>query len=402
MENLLINYNIVTPLLITFPLVPIIIGIFKKVTKTTIWFSLASLLKTLEFLICIILSFYFTKILFFENKITFFEDVKNYITTNIRTSINLDVLIYLLVTPVLFAVISLIFTLITLKLEYRIFDKLSSKLFLIFDFLWSPLKVLVSVMFHAPKAILNTLIVTLLLTLYSMSFPSPIISDQLDQSQVYKLINQYAIEPILNSSYVQKLPVLFNKTIVQLDQSQIPNEFLKEGSSLPSKLGNGSRIIWYFNGVTLDQAIKSNQAIDSFASDLVLAENDTRKKAKAIYKWIAFNVKYDYDKASQISNKKIGDTSSGAIQAFNTKTGICFDYSSLYVAMCRAVGLKVRLIVGMGFNGMVWGEHAWNQVYIPAEDTWINVDTTFAIGGNYFDRPNFDKDHKSAKIAGEW
>jgi transglutaminase-like putative cysteine protease len=93
---------------------------------------------------------------------------------------------------------------------------------------------------------------------------------------------------------------------------------------------------------------------------------------------------------------------SGAVEAFNTRTGVCFDYASLYTAMCRAVGLKVRLLTGLGYDGLSWGDHAWNQVYIPEEDRWVNVDATFGTITNYFDKPDFHADHRDATVQGEW
>ncbi len=70
--------------------------------------------------------------------------------------------------------------------------------------------------------------------------------------------------------------------------------------------------------------------------------------------------------------------------------------------MCRANNIKVRLVTGDGFNGANWVSHAWNQVYISDLNQWINVDTTFAKGGNYFNNKMFDLDHKNANIIGEW
>ena len=161
------------------------------------------------------------------------------------------------------------------------------------------------------------------------------------------------------------------------------------------------RVITYFNGVTLDEAIKSNAQIDETARKVVGSEQNSKKKANLLYKWVSQNIAYDYQKAALI-NKNTSGISSGSIIAFNTRRGICFDYSSLYISMCRATGLKVRLITGLGYSGVAWGDHAWNQVYSAEEGRWINVDTTFGSNGNYFDKRDFNVDHRYAEVQGEW
>ncbi len=400
MENLLNNYNYVTPLLLAFLILPLFIGLVTKLSKTSIWIMLISLLRTIAFIASIITSVYITKLLFFDYKIPAFMKIKDALISSFPVTLNPDTIIYLVSVPVLVALTTLLLRLILMKVEYKLFDKLSTWLHDTYISLWAPVRIMIKILMQLPRAVINTLLVTLLLTIYSMYLPSPNISDQLDQSRLYKLINRCSIEPLMSSSYAQKIPVLFNQSLSEIDQSRFMSEY-SDGQELPQKLANGTKIVWYFNGVTLDDAIKSNAEIDSFAVSLVQQHSEDRKKARAIYRWISSNIKYDYVKAEKIS-ENMGDASSGAIMAFDTRKGICFDTSSLYVAMCRAAGLKVRLIVGMGFNGITWGEHSWNQVYIPEENKWINVDTTFAMGGNYFDRVNFDVDHRMAKIAGEW
>lgn len=400
LDNFLDKYNIITLILAVVLLSPIVIALFRKVTKASIWISLISLLRVAGFLLSIAVSFFLTRKLFFESQNSFFLSLKDSITQNFKDTMNPEIIVYLIAAPVIFIFVTLFFKLLTIKVETRLFDAISGKLFEIFDSLWEPLKIFIKAVFQIPKAIFNTIFVCLLLSVFGIYLQSPTISEQLEESRIYKFVDQYALQPLMNSSYAQKLPVLFNQSIAQLDESQLPEVFQGSGS-LPDKLNNGIRIIWYFNGVTLEEAVKSNSDIDGFAVNLVKSETSSRKKARIIYKWIGSNIKYDFEKAEKVSNN-IGDTSSGAIQAFNTRKGICFDSSALYVAMCKAVGLKTRLVVGMGFNGLAWGEHAWNQVYIPEEDTWVNVDTTFAVGGNYFDRPNFDADHKAARVAGKW
>ena len=401
MNNLINSHDLVTPLIYIVVFLPLLISLFFKVSKAVIWVSIVSMLRFLELIISIFLAYSLTKTLCFDKEIPFFQNIKELIINNINSSIDKNIIMYAVVAPVFFIAIYLLFRLVTKYFETRLFVILAEKLHEFFNSLWSPVKILLRLMLSLPKATINIFIICLILAVYDIYLPSSDMSDQIEQSSLYNTVHQFAIEPILKSSYVQKLPVLFNQTISQYNIStDLPEDVLNSGK-LPDRLSNGTRVIWYFNGITIDEAIKSNESIDSFAKELVGSETDNRKKARKIYRWVGTHIKYDFDKAARVSNAET-DMPSGAINVFNTHKGICFDYSSLFVAMCREVGLKVRLIAGMGFDGSSWGEHAWNQVYIPEEDCWVNVDTTFAIGGNYFDRPSFEADHKSARIVREW
>lgn len=170
-------------------------------------------------------------------------------------------------------------------------------------------------------------------------------------------------------------------------------------SGLVEDISNSTVV--YYNGITLKEGIKSNSEINNKAIEITAPYKTDREKAKAIYTWIGTHIRYDDDKADKIMNKN-NVTNSGAIETFKSRKGICFDYACLYVAMCRAVNIKVRMIIGEAYNGEEYISHAWNQVYLKNQRKWINVDPTFYMAGNYFNNPNFNSDHKEKSIAGEW
>lgn len=182
--------------------------------------------------------------------------------------------------------------------------------------------------------------------------------------------------------------------ILQENTSKLTDEIVEE--FLPA-----SNIVIYYNGVTLEEGIKSTKEINEIAINLTENVDNDMDKARILYSWIGSNLKYDYDRAKKaLNNEKVED--SGAITAFNTKSGICFDYSCLYVAMARAVNLKVRLLTGTAYDGSQFGPHAWNEVYISEIDKWIPVDTTFYYAGDYFNNDDFYEEHITDSIAGEW
>lgn len=156
-----------------------------------------------------------------------------------------------------------------------------------------------------------------------------------------------------------------------------------------------------YNGVTIEEGVKSNEAIDKKAQEIVKNQKSDRAKAKALYTWVGSNIEYDDEKADMVLNGQTG-YKSGAIPAFTTKRGICFDYSCLFTAMAKATGLKSRVVIGEAYNGQEFVSHSWNEVYLQDERKWINVDCTFYSAGNYFDKENFNKEHIKGSIAGEF
>lgn len=186
-------------------------------------------------------------------------------------------------------------------------------------------------------------------------------------------------------------------------KNQVDNKTVAGANSeVKSSNAQASNVVVYYNGVTLDQAVKSDAAINNTAKSIT--ENDTSdiNKARSIYNWVGNNIKYDDTKAQEITKDDGRGVQSGAIEAFNTRQGVCFDYASLYVAMARAVGLQVRIVSGKGYTGTEWGPHAWNEVYIPSQNKWIPVDPTFASSGDYFATSNFYDTHKDGEIIGQW
>lgn len=162
-----------------------------------------------------------------------------------------------------------------------------------------------------------------------------------------------------------------------------------------------SNVIIYYNGVTLEDGIKSTDEIDEMAQELTQNINHDIDKARILYSWIGSNIEYDYERAEKALNNEEVENS-GAIFAFKNRSGICFDYSCLYVAMARAINLKVRLLTGTAYDGLQYGPHAWNEVYISELKKWVPVDTTFYLAGDYFNNSDFYEDHIIENIAGEW
>ncbi|MCR5416892.1 MAG: transglutaminase-like domain-containing protein [Pseudobutyrivibrio sp.] len=112
----------------------------------------------------------------------------------------------------------------------------------------------------------------------------------------------------------------------------------------------------YVNFDASSSAVKKGQELASGC-------NSDIDVVKAVYKYIAGNITYDYDKAETVQSgyiPKVDDT-------LATGTGICFDYASLMGAMLRSQGIPTRLEIG--YAGTEY--HAWISVYTK-ETGWID------------------------------
>lgn len=288
---------------------------------------------------------------------------KVYIVSPAVTAYIILVVIFLIITYIIYVILRLI--LITIN---KTFIKSSLRAI---DLRKSGRKSGVSgVLFNIPKACSYLLIVILIVTILPIS-------------------NLSALKNDIGN-------IVTNSERLIKGQSSLDQAFTTSSSQ------NGSNVIVYYNGVKLSSAVKGDSSINAMAKEITAGDTTDLQKAKSIYTWVGNNVTYSDQKADEINQTGGEGIPSGAIPAFNTRSGVCFDYASLYVAMARAVGLQVRMVSGEGYTGTEWGPHAWNEVYIPSEGKWIPVDPTFESSGDFFNTPNFYDTHRDAKIIGQW
>lgn len=396
--------NVLTVIIIAVFTLPLLEGASEQFSRARIRYMLGSLLSSLEFLLALFLALYLTRNIFFVNQSGIFKQIYDRIPASIKTFFfGQDVMIYIIVVPLLLILLRAILGLFTALFNKTCLDKMTNGIFTMLQSMGSFFRRLVGAVLQLPRAVFLVFILGLFINFYAYYFPSPILSKWMYDSATYQSLNKNAIAPVLNSNIAKKIPVLVNDSFGRAMEQVVPAPgTISSVEEQLKKMGKGNiRIIKYFNGVTLDEAIQSNAQIDETARKIVGNEKDSKKKAYLLYQWVSQNMSYDYDKAAQISKDSSG-ISSGSIIAYNTRKGICFDYSCLYISMCRATGVKVRLISGLGYSGIAWGDHAWNQIYYPKENRWIDVDTTFGSNGNYFDKADFKVDHRYAEVQGEW
>lgn len=391
---ILLKTNPIDIMLLLIFLYPLLKGFFVKYSSDNLKNEVEDVNKDIIFLISLFFGIYSGKKIFFQHDEDIYKKIYMYISLQIRNFIeDHPIVVYIILIPLLcfiiYKILMWIINIINSITIYPLFDAIERHL----RDKKEILKRLTGLIVEIPKSFCYIIAAVFILNMVSIFNIADIVNPYLQYSEAYRYICKQVIIPVTKSKLAKKLPDILNNSF-KIAVKETENQ--ENGNSIENKVN-----VVYYNGVTLDEGVKSNNEIDSFAKKLCAGKSTPEKKAKTIYFWIGQNISYDDDKALSVVRNDF-DVKSGAISTFRTRKGICFDYACLYVAMCRADKIKVRLVTGEGFNGVSWVSHAWNQVYIPEKNEWINVDTTFYKGGDYFNSKRFNIDHKNAKVVGEW
>ena len=121
-----------------------------------------------------------------------------------------------------------------------------------------------------------------------------------------------------------------------------------------------------------------NAEIISKAKELTEDISSDYKKAEEIFKYI--NINMSYDDSPTYANK-------GSVSALSSMRGVCEEFTTLFVAMCRAVNIPSRAIEGyriqyveLDYSGEKIKEkelinHVWAEIYLQ-DFGWVPVEPT--------------------------
>ena len=169
-------------------------------------------------------------------------------------------------------------------------------------------------------------------------------------------------------------------------------KFIKNNEQM--KIINESIINWHDQYVNLFHnidfhIIKCPNTIKKDADLLVNYFNEVAttdlEKARAIYVWMAYNIKYD-DDAYNSDNLYY----QSAEDVLNAKKAVCGGYAELFTFFGQKMNLEVRTLSGFSKGyGYTQGDsfvgegpgHAWNMVKIDGE--WKIFDVTWGAGSSH-------------------
>ncbi len=105
------------------------------------------------------------------------------------------------------------------------------------------------------------------------------------------------------------------------------------------------------------------------AAELCAGKSGDVEEIAAVFGYIAENISYDKQLAATVNTSSTGGNAyiPDPDRTLSSGKGICFDYASLFAAMCRSRGIPARLVIGYADPNIY---HAWNEVYTD-ETGWI-------------------------------
>ncbi|AEI42247.1 transglutaminase-like domain-containing protein [Paenibacillus mucilaginosus] len=214
----------------------------------------------------------------------------------------------------------------------------------------------------------RSLLMIALLFILTTLLPQTPMTSYIGASELYRKGATEVIRPVTGDFIEQRLPV-FTRQVEEEFASILQRKYEVVDAHIPGNIADA-------------------------AKEITAKGRNDEEKAKLLYQWVGTRVKYDWEKVRLYEEQRIWKEQTPE-ETFATKAGVCIDFSRLYAVMARSIGLDVKVVTGLGYDGRGgYGPHAWNEVYLAEDQKWVPLDSTWvASGGNWFNPPNFQETH---------
>ncbi len=119
--------------------------------------------------------------------------------------------------------------------------------------------------------------------------------------------------------------------------------------------------------------LEQSPAILAIADSLGAPYRNIVDKLQNIHQFVYGNMTYHYPPKER-----------GALAALKNMSGDCGQYSALFIALSRALGVPARQQSGFNFSADRISYHVWSEIYLP-KSGWIPVDATRRDGFGFLD-----------------
>jgi transglutaminase-like putative cysteine protease len=122
------------------------------------------------------------------------------------------------------------------------------------------------------------------------------------------------------------------------------------------------------------------------APEIQAAASEIKKDTTNVYSLISDTFSYVTNKINYNEVKRFGlNERQGALATLKIGSGVCMEYSDLFLTLARAQGLPTRAVFGYGYDpkegSSTQETHQWVESYIPKLDKWLDIDVTWGDSG---------------------
>ncbi len=117
--------------------------------------------------------------------------------------------------------------------------------------------------------------------------------------------------------------------------------------------------------LTLPSRYCESDELGHVALDVVSGHEPGWDQAEAIRAWIQGNFEYKYGTS---------DATTSAAETIKQKQGVCRDFAHVGIALCRALNMPARMVVGYLHELDPMDQHAWFEAYMNGQ--WYTFDAT--------------------------
>ncbi len=118
-----------------------------------------------------------------------------------------------------------------------------------------------------------------------------------------------------------------------------------------------------------------SQSVTDRSNAICAGVDSDYDKARAIFRWVAGNVAYDYE---HFYGRKAA-VSNTAEEVLESRLAVCAGYTRLTQALLQAQGIPALYVSGVSTNGVANPRgstgHAWNLAFV--EGRWVTIDATW-------------------------
>lgn len=139
---------------------------------------------------------------------------------------------------------------------------------------------------------------------------------------------------------------------------------------------------WEVNNSELQKValeIKNNVLSKNFAKN-----EEIYQITKATYDYVIDKIDYSLVKKYGLNERQ------GALKTLQGVAAVCMEYSDLFITLLRSMGVPARAAFGHAYSPIQYStftegdktiNHQWAEVFLPLQNQWIPVDTTWGESG---------------------